>query len=165
MALIIENGTGVDNANSYISVAEARSFASLRSLILPSSDSAVEVLIVKAFDYLESLDYKGNHANPPQSAEFPRRDLYLQGVLFAQNEIPNKLKQAQSQLTYEAVNTDLQPTGNGKEVIKEKVDVVEVQYSEKGINVARPTFTTVNSLLKDLVKSGLSSGHLITTRV
>ena len=165
MALIIENGTGVDNANSYISVAEARSFASLRSLILPSSDSAVEVLIVKAFDYLESLDYKGNHANPPQSAEFPRRDLYLQGVLFAQNEIPNKLKQAQSQLTYEAVNTDLQPTGNGKEVIKEKVDVVEVQYSEKGINVARPTFTTVNSFLKDLLKSGLSSGHLITTRV
>ena len=165
MALIIEDGTGVDNANSYISVAEARSFASLRSLILPASDSAVEVVIVKAFDYLESLDYKGNHANPPQSAEFPRRDLYLQGVLFAQNEIPNKLKQAQSQLTYEAVNTDLQPTGNGKEVIKEKVDVVEVQYSEKGINVARPTFTTVNSFLKDLLKSGLSSGHLISTRV
>lgn len=165
MALIIEDGTGVDNANSYISVAEARSFASLRSLILPANDSAVEVLIVKAFDYLESLDYKGNHANPPQSAEFPRRDLYLQGVLFAENEIPNKLKQAQSQLTFEAVNTDLQPTGNGKEVIKEKVDVVEVQYSEKGINVARPTFTTVNSFLKDLLKSGLSSGHLISTRV
>ena len=165
MALIIEDGTGVDNANSYISVAEARAFASLRSLILPSSDPAVEVLIIKAFDYLESLDYKGNHANPPQSAEFPRRDLYLQGVLFAQNEIPNKLKQAQSQLTFEAVNTDLQPTGNGKEVIKEKVDVVEVQYSEKGINVARPTFTTVNSFLKDLLKSGLSSGHLISTRV
>lgn len=165
MALIIEDGTGVDNANSYISVAEARSFASLRSLILPSSDSEVEVLIVKAFDYLESLDYKGNHANPPQSAEFPRRDLYLQGILFSESQIPYKLKQAQSQLTYEAVNIDLQPTGNGKEVIKEKVDVVEVQYSEKGINVARPTFTTVNSFLKDLLKSGLSSGHLISTRV
>ena len=165
MALIIEDGTGVDNANSYITVAEARAFASLRSLILPSSDSEVEVLIVKAFDYLESLDYKGNHANPPQSAEFPRRDLYLQGVLFSESQIPYKLKQAQSQLAYEAVNIDLQPTGNGKEVIKEKVDVVEVQYSEKGINVARPTFTTVNSFLKDLLKSGLSSGHLISTRV
>lgn len=165
MALIIEDGTGVDNANSYITVAEARAFASLRSLILPSSDSEVEVLIVKAFDYLESLDYKGNHANPPQSAEFPRRDLYLQGVLFSESQITYKLKQAQSQLTYEAVNIDLQPTGNGKEVIKEKVDVVEVQYSEKGINVARPTFTTVNSFLKDLLKSGLSSGHLISTRV
>lgn len=165
MALIIEDGTCVDNANSYITVAEARAFASLRSLILPSSDSEVEVLIVKAFDYLESLDYKGNHANPPQSAEFPRRDLYLQGVLFSESQIPYKLKQAQSQLTYEAVNIDLQPTGNGKEVIKEKVDVVEVQYSEKGINVARPTFTTVNSFLKDLLKSGLSSGHLISTRV
>ena len=165
MALIIEDGTGVDNANSYISVAEARSFAALRSLILPSGDSEVEVLIIKAFDYLESLDYKGEHANPPQAAEFPRRSLYLQGVLFSETEIPYKLKQAQCQLTFEAVATELQPTGNGKEVIKEKVDVVEVQYSEKGINVARPTFTSVNSFLKDLLKSGLSSGYLTSTRV
>tara|TARA_R110000772_G_scaffold162165_1_gene273359 strand:+ start:953 stop:1450 length:498 start_codon:yes stop_codon:yes gene_type:complete len=165
MALIIEDGTGVDNANSYITVAEARSYADLRSLLLPSGDSAVEVLIVKAFDYLESLEYKGSHANPPQAAEFPRQKLYLQGVLFPDNQIPYKLKQAQCQLAFEAVNIDLQPTGNGKEVIREKVDVVEVQYSEKGINVARPTFTTVNSLLKDLVKSGLSSGYLTSTRV
>lgn len=165
MALIIEDGSSVSNANSYITVAEARSFADLRNLLLPTSDADLEVLIIKAFDYLESLDYKGVHANPPQSAEFPRRNLYLQGILFPESQIPYKLKQAQSQLTFEAVNTDLQPTGNGREVLKEKVDVVEVQYAEKGINVARPTFTSVNSFLKDLIKGGLSSGHLTSVRV
>lgn len=163
MALIIEDGTGVSGANSYISVAEARDFANLRSLILPSADAEVEVLIIKAFDYLEALDFKGEYANPPQSAEFPRKNLYVQGILFSESQIPFKLKQAQCQLAYEATNFELQPTGDGREVTKEKVDVVEVEYAEKGINVARPTFTSVNGYLKDLVRAG--SGHLSSIRI
>ena len=35
--------------------------------------------------------------------------------------------------------------------------------AEKGINVARPTFTKVNSLLKDLVRSGF--GQLSSIRI
>lgn len=165
MALIIEDGTGVSGANSYISVAEARAFADLRNLLLPSGDAQLEILIVKAFDYLEALDYKGEEANPPQDASFPRKNLYIQGVLFPDSQIPFKLKQAQSQLVYEAQSIDLQPTGNGKEVTKEKVDVVEVEYSEKGINVARPTFTKVNGFLRDLVKAGNGFISIASIRV
>jgi hypothetical protein len=163
MALVIEDGTGVANANSYITVAEAREFADLRSLFLPVSDADVETLIVKAFDYLESLEYKGEPANPPQAAEFPRRNLYIQGILFSESSIPFKLKQAQCQLTVEANSTDLQPTGDGREVIKEKVDVIEVEYAEKGISVARPTFTAVNGFLKGLLRTG--GGRLKSVRV
>ena len=163
MALIIEDGTIVSGANSYITLAEARTYAELRSLILPTADADLEVLIIKAFDYLESLDYNGEYANPPQAASFPRSNLYIQGILFSDSQIPYKLKQAQSQLAFEANSFDLQPTGDGREVIKEKVDVIEVQYAEKGINVARPTFTKVNSLLKDLVRSGF--GQLSSIRI
>lgn len=163
MALVIEDGTGVAGANSYITVAEAREFADLRSLFLPLSDADVEALIIKAFDYLEGLDYKGEPANPPQAAEFPRRNLYIQGILFSESSIPYKLKQAQCQLTVEANNTELLPTGDGREVVKEKVDVIEVEYAEKGISVARPTFTAVNNFLKDLVRRG--SGGLKSLRI
>jgi hypothetical protein len=158
MALIIEDGTGVSGANSYITVAEARAFADLRNLLLPSGDAQLEILIVKAFDYLEALDYKGEEANPPQDASFPRKNLYIQGVLFSESQVPFKLKQAQCQLSFEATSFDLQPTGDGREVLKEKVDVIEVQYAEKGISVARPTFIKVNGFLRDLVKAG--SGFL-----
>ena len=163
MALIIEDGTGVSGANSYITLVEAREYADLRSLLLPTSDSELEVLIIKAFDYLEALDYKGEPANPPQDAAFPRRNLYIQGVLFSDSQIPFKLKQAQSQLAFEATNFDLQPTGDGREVVKEKVDVIEVEYAEKGINVARPTFTKVNGFLTDLIRTG--SGLLSSIRI
>lgn len=163
MALVIEDGTGVAGANSYITVAEAREYADLRSLFLPVSDAEVEALIIKAFDYLESLDYKGEHANPPQAAEFPRRNLYIQGILFSETSIPYKLKQAQCHLTFEANSTDLLPTGDGREVVKEKVDVIEVEYAEKGISVARPTFTAVNGFLKDLLRKG--GGRLKSVRV
>ena len=166
MALIIEDGSIVANANTYISAQEARDFATLRNLTLPASDLDLEPLIVSAFDYLESLDYKGYHAIPPQPAEFPRKDLYIQGVIFASNAIPPKLKQAQCQLTFEASLTALQPTGDGREVVKEKVDVIEVQYSEKGTSVSKPTFTAVNSLLKDLVRYGSTgSGALSSLRI
>lgn len=163
MALVIEDGTGVAGANSYITVAEAREFADLRSLFLPVSDADVEALIIKAFDYLEGLDYKGEPASPPQAAEFPRRNLYIQGILFSESSIPFKLKQAQCQLTVEANSTELLPTGDGREVVKEKVDVIEVEYAEKGISVARPTFTAVNNFLKDLIRRG--SGGLKSLRI
>lgn len=163
MALVIEDGTGVSGANSYITLAEARDYADLRSLLLPTSDAELEVLIIKAFDYLEALEYRGEPANPPQDASFPRKNLYIQGVLFSDSQIPHKLKQAQSQLAFEATSFDLQPTGDGREVIKEKVDVIEVEYGEKGINVARPTFTKVNGFLRDLIKRG--SGQLSSIRI
>jgi hypothetical protein len=165
MALIVEDGTGVSSANSYITVAEAREFADLRNLLLPTSDAELEVLIIKAFDYLEAFDYIGAEANPPQDASFPRKNLYIQGVLFSDSQIPYKLKQAQCQLSYEAQSVELQPTGDGREVLKEKVDVVEVEYAEKGISVARPTFTKVNGFLRDLVKGGSGFLSLSSIRI
>ena len=163
MALTVEDGTGVADANSYITVQEARDYASLRGLTLPTTDAEIEVLIIKAFDYLESFEYKGEPANPPQDAEFPRDNLYIQGVLFANDAIPGKLKKAQAQLTYEASQTELQPTGDGREVVKEKVDVVEVQYAEKGTSVSRPTFTSVDALLADLIRTGSGIGGSLSS--
>jgi len=166
MDLIIEDGTGVASANSYITVQEAKDYAALRNLTLPTVDADIEPLIIKAFDYLEGFSYKGEPTSPPQDAEFPRDGLYIQGVLFDKNSIPPKLKKAQSQLTYEATQTDLLPTGDGREVIKEKVDVIEVQYAEKGTSVSKPSFSSVESLLSDLVKTGgAGSSSLVSLRV
>ena len=163
MALIIEDGSIVDGANTYVSASEAREYAALRGLTLPATDAELETLIVSSFDYLDGLDYKGDYTNPPQPAEFPRRNLYIQGVSFPSNSIPPKLKQAQCQLCYDASLTTLQPTGDGREVVKEKVDVIEVQYAESGTSVAKPVFTIANSLLKDLLKN--SAGSLTTIRI
>jgi len=167
MALIIETGTSQATSNSYITVAECKAYATLRGFTLPSTDAAIEVLIIKASDYLESLDFKGEKTSALQALEFPREGLVVSGEEVASDAIPEKLKQAQCRLAYEANSIDLLPTGNGREVIKEKVDVLEVQYAEKGTSVDKPTFTSVDSLLKDFISgaSTVTGAALKTVRV
>ena len=45
------------------------------------------------------------------------------------------------------------PVGGKGSVIREKVDVVEVQYAE-GYNNSQPIFTAANALLKPLMVAG-----------
>lgn len=153
MALTIEDGTVVPDANSFISVAEARSYAADRGLSLPAADGDVEPLIVRAADYLESLNYKGQVIEATQALSWPRENACVNGEELDNAAIPNKLKQAQSQLTFEAQTSPLLPTGDGKEIIKEVVDVIETEFATKGSRVSTPVFKTVDALLKDLVKS------------
>ena len=54
MALEIEDGTGKPNSNSYVTVAQARSYALARGVELPAAEAAVESLLVQAMDYLEA---------------------------------------------------------------------------------------------------------------
>lgn len=63
--LVIEDGSIVTGANSYISVEEARTYASCRGVSLSEDDSVVEVQLIKANDYLQSLrcSYKGCKTN------------------------------------------------------------------------------------------------------
>ena len=156
MALVIETGSSSISSNSYVTVEECKAYASLRGFTLPSTDPEIEVLIIKANDYLESLTFKGEKTDSSQALEFPREGLVISGDELSSDTIPEKLKQAQCRLAFEAVSTDLLPTGNGREVLREKVDVLEVQYAEKGTSVDKPTFTSVDSLLKDFI-SGAST--------
>lgn len=50
--LIIEDGTGVDNANSYADVAYLDSYASDRGFNIPTDDADKQVFLIRAFDYL-----------------------------------------------------------------------------------------------------------------
>jgi hypothetical protein len=173
MALIIEDGTQVSNANSYITLAEARAYAVLRGITLPVDDVAVEASIVQSFDYTQSFEsrYQGTRtAAATQPAAFPREGVVLYGSDIDGDVIPKTLKDAQSQLVIEAQSFSLQPSSNGKFITKEKVDVLEVSYatpSSGSPQVAQPDFPAVDSLLEPLFKSsvtGLASA-LTTVRI
>ena len=51
MALIIENGTIVANANSYATVAELRGYAALRGATVPTDDAQCEYMLIKAMPF------------------------------------------------------------------------------------------------------------------
>ena len=113
ITIIVETGEGSSVSNSYISVAEARQFASDRGVELSSDDEVVAAMLIKSTDYLESQEcrYQGRRSSSQQALAWPRTGVYLYCDEVASDFIPKLLKDAQSQLVL-AVNQgfDLQPT-------------------------------------------------------
>lgn len=168
MALIIEDGSIVAGANSYITVVEARTYADARGITLPADDAEVEVLLVSSMDYLEAQrnKYQGSKIESGQSLQWPRYPVYIDGFLIGSNTIPNELKNAQSQLSMEVfAGVDVLPTTSGSFVTKEKVGPIETEYSESVGTGSAPNMSAVNSLLKPLYKPSAACGGIPVLRV
>lgn len=74
MAFTVEDGTVVEGANSFCSVAFADSYFQLRDISAwDGSDSQKEVALIKASDYLTYIfEYKGCLVSEEQPLSFPR---------------------------------------------------------------------------------------------
>lgn len=154
MALIVEDGSIVTGANSYVSVADIRAYCSARGISLPSSDSDVEVMAVQAFDYIESFRsrYKGHTTTQNQRTSWPRKCVVIDCYPVPDNEIPWQLKEAQCQATGEALETDLMPNSTAA-VKREKVDVLEVEYQDSVDSGVPVSFPKIDSKLAILMGS------------
>lgn len=165
MALTIETGAGIAGANSYATVAQAQAYAAARALTLPAGTPAVEALLIKAADFLESLEdqFKGSRVESDQALAWPRTDVYLfdSTDMFGEDEIPVQLINAQCQLAFDGVANTLQPTGSGREVIRTKVDVIETEYAKRGSGTIQPDFNKAMAILAPLLDN--SSGFSLTT--
>lgn len=179
MALTVEDGTVVTDANTYVSVDYVDSYCELRGLVAwtASTDTDTkEQAILRAMDYIESRPFKGTKSEYENPCEFPRVGLYLNSqtynytvngytisnYLVEDNEIPANLKKAQSQAAYEEfmspgclqINMD-----KDSFVIRKKIDVIETEYQS---GKEETIYKKVDSFLKDLVNPILSSTVLRT---
>lgn len=158
MALVIENGSLVAGANSYVEVEEARAYADARASTFTGDDAEVEAALIVAMDFLESLraQYQGSKVDPAgQSLQWPRTGVVIDGWQVPITHIPKELKAAQCQLALEsAAGTDLMPTGDGREVIREKVDVLETEYAPGAGGAPQPYLAKVMAFLEPLISTG-----------
>ena len=171
MALVIETGVGSSSSTSYVTVAEARAYALARGVTLSSTDSVVEVQILKAMDFLQALtqSYQGCKTWPPalgqydheQALAWPRTGVVIDGYSLNSDKIPQTLKDAQCQLVIEIFNgVDIMPTGTGAAIKREKVDVLETEYANAYTNASSPTLTKVYALLKPIMGYGYGSAYI-----
>lgn len=150
MTLVIEDGSGVADANSYVTVAEYRAYATPRGVSLPVSDSEVETQLILAMDYLEAQCWRGIAAYDGQALSLPRDEIYIGGSLIASDIIPGKVKFAQMQLALQVNNgVDLMPTvvGGSASVVREKVGPIETEYAHSLTVGTQPYFRSINALL------------------
>jgi hypothetical protein len=157
MALTIEDGTGVAGANSYVTLAEARTYATDRGLSLPADDAALSVLLIKAWEYIDMEprgSYKGNKTYlTSDTAKWPRTDVMVDGVTYASNEVPAVVKKAQIQAAVDIQTTDPTPILAGNLIKRKKVDVIETEYAiDYKAGQKPPTLTKVDMLLQPFLR-------------
>ena len=169
MSLTVEDGSLPSAANSYVSVSDTRTFAAARGITLPATDAAVEVLLVKALDYIEALraEFKGSKLSADQALQWPRQGVFVDGFAVAPTTIPAVLPKAQAQLacdTYELGT--LTPIGDGRVVVEERVEgAVDIKYADHGDSNPQPQLTAARHLLAPLLLGGESMGFGISVRV
>lgn len=161
ITIIVEDGTNVTGANSYIAVQEARDYAWIRGITLPADDDQVAAMLIRSMDYIESFrnDFKGLKTYNNQSLQWPRSHVEIDGQQFSPYEIPIELKRALSQAVVEvnAGGAFMQAT-TGQVVKREKVDVLETEYmtaAEAGSDVVfgSPQYPAIDAHLEPLLKS------------
>jgi len=165
MALIIEDGTIVANANSYATVAEAQLFAEARGIDVLADDDVCEQKLLLAMDYLETVEpqLQGYRVDTEQTLAFPRQAVRINDLLFPYTSIPSQIKKAQILLAIEAAKgVDLMPTidsASSARVKREKVGPLETEY-DNSVPVGIVSFPQVDALLSVLYGTASGFGSL-----
>jgi hypothetical protein len=133
--LIVEDGTVVPNANTFITDAEFTDYADARGITYPLTAEDREPLIIKAVDYLQSLEKKftGWRTEPTnQTLVYPRTGVYLYCVLLGSDAIPQELKNAQCEAALYENSGELLTQTSQQNIASEKLGDLEVSYHSGG---------------------------------
>ena len=109
MALIIEDGSIVSGANSFVTAAEMVAYAALRGVTIPASTTTQEQQIILAMDYIISREQsmKGQRTKATQPLPYPRFNVKIRNDYIEDHEIPSELKNAQIELAIQVGNSEL----------------------------------------------------------
>ena len=121
---IVEDSTGLPNANSLASVQDFKDYYSLRNIDVSTlTDEKIEGFLVLGTDYIvQKYDFKGSKLKDTQSLPFPR-------VVNNETIFPTNVKYATILLAFKSQNGSLLADSQ-QQVKKEKVDVLEVEYMD-----------------------------------
>lgn len=158
MVLIVEDGSIVAGANSYVDATFIRAYADARGFDISAvSDIDLEAFAIMAMDHIEAKSYQGCRVQCDQPLSFPRTGVWVDNCELPSDSIPLNLKNAQCQLVVEidgGLNLDATVTEPG--VKRKKIDVLEKEYfgNSTGAAATGPELTKVDNLLKPLLSAG-----------
>ncbi len=135
MALVLDATVAGENANSYITAADADTYYEGRLFASDwtgASDSTKEAALVWATRMLDySFDWTGSKYTLEQALRWPRFGaLDRDGQLFDSNEIPTELQYAVSELARLLITEDRAAEPGTMGLEKLKVDVIELTFDK-----------------------------------
>lgn len=161
ITLVVENGTGLANANTYIDVAYLQQYAEEMGESLPTDAEELKSLVLQAMPFIESQKYQGIKSSYEQALQWPRKYVRANGYDIPTNVVPNDIKKAQASAAV-LINggVDLMPTGGTSGAITEEtVGPITTKYSDKYPAYAS-YFGSLSSYLTQYLN--LSSGYRLS---
>jgi hypothetical protein len=159
MALVVEDGTGKIDSESYISVADATTYHAARAnsdwLLITDKEAALR----KATDYMiqvyRSL-WQGYRAVTDQALDWPRLSVYhneyLEEIQIASNIIPIEVKNACAELALKTYTDEVLLTDEEQKVTMEMIGPITIKYSDNS-TTATKKYSSINAMLKPFLKS------------
>jgi regulator of protease activity HflC (stomatin/prohibitin superfamily) len=152
MTLIIEDGSIVTGANSYVSAAEYIAWADAREI--EYSSTLLESQILRSMDYIESLPFAGQKSTQDQPLQWPRVGVVVDGYDIDHNEIPEQLRKA----VYESVKAESEGVSQllnvERQTARERVGEIEVEYSSS--SGSSTSVIAIQRAVKKLINSVFS---------
>ena len=158
MAIIVENGTIVAGADSYVSLTDARVIASALGLALPVADADAEVALRKGRLYVDGYEpqFSGRRVSQTQPLAWPRQSAVLHGYYWPSDTIPPALIDAQV-MAASAISGGADPwaVDNGLAVASKAVDgAVSISYHYNGKTGSSVRLTQADQVLQPLLANG-----------
>jgi hypothetical protein len=181
LALVVEDGTGLADSNSYVSTDYVRNYAAFRGVSLPADDDALIPFMINAMDWLEAYadDFIAAAVSDTQALSWPRLwpvtpPVYDYGFGFGEipgfgfdsvsgigfQVCPGSSINAQAALAViNSTGQSLSPVDKGAFVISKKVGPLETKYSER-LSTGVPTFSLVDKLIANYLEDKGNYGSI-----
>tara|TARA_R110000744_G_scaffold154666_4_gene269745 strand:- start:414 stop:941 length:528 start_codon:yes stop_codon:yes gene_type:complete len=140
MAIAIDATVGSAAANSFVTLAEADSYMEGRlnsTLWDAATDDSKNRSLVEATRYLSALEWTGDRVDSTQSLAWPRQNAYDPDSpiydYFGTTVIPARIDRGTYELANEFIKagtTDVAGLDPSAEIKREKVDVLETEYTD-----------------------------------
>lgn len=125
--IVVEDGTGKTNSNSYVSEADFGAYATDRGITVSGTAA---VLLIQAMDYIEQQPYKGIKGTDEQALQWPRYGVYVDSYYVGETVIPQLLKDALCEVAL-GIDAGNNPLASVDRTTKrEKVGDIEVEYMD-----------------------------------
>ena len=112
--LIVEDGTGVSNAESYATAEELVIYAGKFGVTIPADLGAQEALLRRAALEMDGMTWKGRKSSGEQALAWPRREVRLDGENKPERYLPARIQYGQMALAAEIHADDVDPIDKRK---------------------------------------------------
>lgn len=166
MAIVVEDGTGLNNSETYISVADFKTYWSERGQTITQPSGEIEQAMRRATEFLDlrwAPHVWGAGFTEDQALLFPNTQVQEYDAL-TPTPLPRDLVRAAAEYTYFALTNALDAdiavtdTGGGVKRLREKLGPIETEteYAEPGqggsVTASSSRVTRGDKLMRNLLK-------------